>query len=205
MESEDEDLFFSTTEEARSPILQTKLRRLKKAARVSSPPPVEILDPAQSIDTAIASPDSFNGVDLIEPPKTLDLDNSTDRIIPASGLEGFDDGGEKDDQLDDLFTYQSHYGSQKELDLEMESELGYLDGKGYTESVELDDAIDGLKKMEKSTKKRNSSVGEKEKAKKKKRGQAIGDDGKPKESAKKRRQLEKVGFFQSPWFYPLDC
>ncbi|RWR72349.1 glutamic acid-rich protein [Cinnamomum micranthum f. kanehirae] len=191
MESEDEDLFFSTTEEARSPILHTKLRRLKKAARVSSPPPVETLDPAQSIDTAITSPDSFNGVDLIEPPKTLDLDNSTDRIIPASGLDGFDDGGEKDDQLDDLFSYQSHYGSQKELDLEMESEFGDLDGKGHTESVELDDAIDGLKKMEKSTKKRNSSVGEKEKAKKKKRGQGIGDDGKPKESAKRRRQLEK--------------
>eukprot|EP00268_Persea_americana_P030019 TRINITY_DN29039_c1_g2_i1.p1 TRINITY_DN29039_c1_g2~~TRINITY_DN29039_c1_g2_i1.p1 ORF type:complete len:685 (+),score=207.10 TRINITY_DN29039_c1_g2_i1:100-2154(+) len=190
MESEDEELFFSTTEEARSPILHAKLRRLKKAARVSSPPPVETLDSAQSIKTAIASPDSFNGVDLIEPPKTLDLDNSTDRIIPASGLEGFDNGGEKDDQLDDLFSYQSHSGSQKELVLEMESEFGDLDGKGHTESVELDDAIDGLK-MEKSTKKRNSSVGKKEKVKKKKRDQGIGEDGKPKESAKKRRQLEK--------------
>ncbi|XXG45577.1 hypothetical protein AAC387_Pa02g0626 [Persea americana] len=190
MESEDEELFFSTTEEARSPILHAKLRRLKKTARVSSPPPVETLDSAQSIKTAIASPDSFNGVDLIEPPKTLDLDNSTDRIIPASGLEGFDNGGEKDDQLDDLFSYQSHSGSQKELVLEMQSEFGDLDGKGHTESVELDDAIDGLK-MEKSTKKRNSSVGKKEKVKKKKRDQGIGEDGKPKESAKKQRQLEK--------------
>lgn len=202
MESEDEDLFLTPSEEAPSPIHHTKLRRLKKAARVSSPPTVQTLDPTQSIEIAIGSSGSFEGADPMEARKTPDEDNSTDRILPVNGSEGFDEGGEKDDGLDDLFSYQSRFGAKKELDLEMESEFGDLDGKGVTESEELDDAIDGLK-MGKAAKKRHSSGGEKEKAKKKKRAQGIGDDGKPVESSRKRRQLEKVGFFR-PFFLPLD-
>ncbi|KAF8406408.1 hypothetical protein HHK36_008495 [Tetracentron sinense] len=188
MESDD-DLHFSPSQEASSPFPQRKLKRLKKAPRVSTDPLVQPIDHSQTISEF----DSINAVH-IESSKTLDYGESVDPVlIPSVSIsDAFNDGRDPNVEFNGLPVDHQARGALDAEEVQID-DLGYVagefDGKGDDRSMELGAESMDLD-METFAKKRRNSEGLKEK-KDKKRVKSHGDDGKPKGSARTKRRDEK--------------
>ncbi|KAI3946129.1 hypothetical protein MKX01_024885 [Papaver californicum] len=112
MDSDDDyQSFLPTEEEYSSPVRQTKLKRLKKSASVTSQP----IDKSTSMKFHISSPENLDIIQPVDPSpsvlgfegfhrerdsiKTLDTMDSVDPFPPALGSEGFDQEGDSNKTL----------------------------------------------------------------------------------------------------------
>ena len=184
MESDDEVLQFSSPEGASPPVPERKLKRLKKAIRVS-----QDLQLKQSNAEALIKESSSSKLE------TLEFKGSDERLSSSSGSEEFDRGNILDSGFTGLGTEEDGLSVKRALD------FGDLDEgpgeNGEDRGAEIrEESGDVL--MEELEKKRPSSdciEEEKEKKKKKrkkKKNESSGDDEKTKETFTNKWRSEKV-------------
>ncbi|PIA52571.1 hypothetical protein AQUCO_01000445v1 [Aquilegia coerulea] len=192
MESDDDYQQFSNLDEPSSPIPQNKLKRLKKAIRVSSNEPIsQPIDPIPSsniIDSNISSDQ-----EVLE---SLDVDKPVDLVHTVSESEEVDGGKDLDNELDDLFVYRDLSEDQTMLEVEREEifEVSNVIEEEFDGSDKLGDLEMGEKKKKKSVKEKGSlKEGEEENKKKrsKKRGKSVDEKENSEVPARNKRKLEK--------------
>lgn len=176
MESDDDFDQFSTPEEASSPARERKLKRLKKAVRVSRDPHHD--QSACEPSSPEGNPSEFGAQDAQEPDEVL---------LSRSDSEDSCDENAVDSGFSDLAGDGDGSGARRALDFEEPGDE--LDGKGEDQKEESQDES-GDSGVEESDKKRRSPDDLEENEDKKK--MRTEDGGKP-----KRRNMNKVcrGFF----------
>ncbi|KAF5180478.1 Dna ligase-like protein [Thalictrum thalictroides] len=194
MESDDDYQQFSTLDEPSSPIRQNKLKRLKKAIRVSSNVPI-----SQSIGSIPSSNIiGSNGISDQEVSETSDVEKPVDLVGRVSESEEINGEKDVDNKLDELFVYQARGEDRAMLDVEREELFEVSNaiedqfvGKEGDGSNKFGDAEMGEKK--KSVKKKgNPKDGEKKNKKKsKKRGKSVDEKENSEAPARNKRKLEK--------------
>ncbi|XP_038971736.1 midasin isoform X2 [Phoenix dactylifera] len=196
MESFEDAPLLPFYEEPSSPIPQRKLKRLRKASgpRVSDPPIAPTLDPDPSYHSA--------SEDLPDAREVPDLEGSAaDAVDPAPASEDLGKGMASDDELDPLFpdprdASKSWQPRDMEEGEEAEEWWGGSSWGGESGRIGMGGIMDDLRK-ERSAKKRLNLEGEeditekKKKKKKKKSGELAGQEGRPEESIREKRRLEK--------------
>ena len=193
MESDDDFELLSPAEEPSPSVRERKLKRLKKAIKVSSEPSSPLLEfsKSESLDS-----EGSNGRD------SEVLDESLQSRAGLGSEEGLDGGNELDFGFDDGLggEEEDDSGVKTKRVLEFDSVAEEFDENREDRSEEMGDEVGDLR-MEEPEKKRRSSDEfdedkDKKKKKKKKRGDesAVDHDGKPQENpiATTKRMTQKV-------------
>ncbi|PON40471.1 DNA ligase-like protein [Parasponia andersonii] len=175
MESDNDALQFSTPEGASPPVPRRKLKRLKKAFRVSSQD-LQLKQSEDGTSMAEASSSKF---------ETLEFEGSGELLSSSSGSEVFDRGSGLDSGFSGLGSEEDGSGVKRALDFG-----NFVEGSGGDRTAEVREGSVDVS-MEEMEKKRPSSdfIEEEKKKEKKKRKKRVesGGDEKTKETSNKRR------------------
>ncbi|KAF5739394.1 hypothetical protein HS088_TW12G00599 [Tripterygium wilfordii] len=187
MESGDDFLPFAPSQEPSSPVPQRKLKRLKKASRVSSDPLLDQSENAASIEAA-----EFGSLEILNTEENDGRRVEESNSGSGSPLEGFDEESELNYGFSGLDLQEDDRVPEKDADFRsMEKEFDE-NGEGQRESIEMGEENGDLGTEDSEKKRRHfDEVEEKREKNKKKRAKNSHDDEKLKSGAPSKRKAEK--------------
>ncbi|EXC07283.1 hypothetical protein L484_021190 [Morus notabilis] len=181
MESDDEVLLSSSPSRASPPVPERKLKRLKKAIRVSPDAQLE-----RSNSVPLMAEENFSQSEA------LNFGESEQQLSSGSGSEEFDDGNVLDSGFPGFDGEKDGSGAKRALDFEALGEEADENGEDRSKEIREESADVSMGEFEK--KRRSPDPLEEEKDNKKKRKKSTegsGDDEKSKDTSANKRRSEK--------------